>query len=92
MRKSKRSIATMTEQELAKLRAMIEEESARRDLLKNDSEAIKGISESISQASKQLGVSEAQIINAVVGAVLGSNHAVYLKRGRAKRKQTPEGV
>lgn len=89
MRKSKKSIATMSEQELAKLRAMIEEESARRDLLKNNSEAIGGITESISQVAKQLKVSEAQIINAVVEALLGSNHAVYLRRGRAKRKQTP---
>ena len=84
-----KSFMNLTAQELQDLREALEAENARRQLLSTGNEAIKGCVDSIRTVARNLKVTDHDLIEVIVTALLGDDYAVYLKRGRkvpAKRK------
>lgn len=78
-----KSFTNMTAKELQDLREAIEQENARRALLSTGNEAIKNCVESIKTVARNLKVTDHDLMEVIVTAMLGDDYAVYLKRGRA---------
>lgn len=84
-----KSFTNLTAKELQDLREALAAEEARRQLLSTGNEAIKGCVESIRTVARNLKVTDHDLMEVVVTAMLGDDYAVYLKRGRkvpAKKK------
>jgi hypothetical protein len=82
MPRPKKDFTSLSAEELGAMREALAQEEARRQLMSTGNEAIKGCVESIRTVARNLKVTDHDILEVIVTALLGDDFAIYLKRGR----------